>query len=421
MNITEAVIKNNTDLFFSIIKKDSGSENPYKFKIAREQLLDLFARNMKLKGSKMEPDDIIRIGREHSPFVKENSLTTAGIFIVNKKIFEPLGIFGYINKSLNGGAMGAVYDKLATALLNDDVTVSQCADFIQSSEWLLGGPISHIINPSVTELMLELPSGTAKLKEKLLKEHAEELEKGNTVLAAKIEKMLCDDAWDRLKNSNDPCVDVFEAGCGLDFYNNYKTMFIMKGPVKDNTDPSGSRYNIITSDLDKGITKKDFVAMADSGVLGAYSTGVATGESGYYTKKYNAMYQNITLLPKDSDCKTKKTVPILIQEGSSADKWSQYHYHVKANGELELLTPENISKYYGKILNMRTPLVCEAKKPHYCNKCYGDLSYKLGKLNVGQTYSVTRNSMMNEALKKKHDVSVKLGRLTANDFMRNFK
>lgn len=407
-----------TKSFFSIIKKDASNENGNKYTIHRTQLIALFARTLKsLPG--FSTDDIIIIGPEHSPFVKENSITTAGIFIFNKVILEDLGIFGYFNDFIDGDRLNSIFDNLAEALLADDVTTEQCRRFIDNTEWLLGGPLSHIINPSASEGLLSLPPATAKLKKVMLEKHKDELEKGNSILAAQIERELCDHAWKILEDNDDPCLDIYKSKCGVDFYNNFKTSFIMKGPVLDNTDPLGTRYNVITSDLDTGITKKDFSAMADSGVLGAYSTGQATAISGYYTKKYNKQYQNVSLLPKGSDCGTKKTIPVLITNQNKG-LHSKYRYHM-VNGKPELLTKDNIDKYVGKVINIRTPLGCLAEKPHYCNICYGDLSYRLNKTNVGMTFSVIPNTQMNADLKKKHDVSIKLGELKIDDILAHFK
>jgi hypothetical protein len=292
-------------------------------------------------------------------------------------------------------------------LVVDLEVISKYNSFIDNFEWLMGGPIAHIINPSISESMMRLHPETKKLREDLFKKHDKELKAGNTILAAQIEKQLCDHAWQKLVEANDPSIDIYLSDCGISFANNFKTSFIMKGPVIDNTDPDGMKYNIITTNLNEGISKDDFIYMADSGVLGAYSVGMATGISGYYTKKYNALFQDITLLPKGSDCGSTKTIKVTITPKNSGI-WGKYHYHM-VKGKPELITPDTVSKYIGKTLDMRTPMGCEAKKPHICNKCYGDLSYMLGKLNVGKTYSVIPNTMMNADLKKKHDTTVKLG------------
>jgi hypothetical protein len=407
-----------TKEFFSVIKKDSTSENPFKYTIGRTQIIDLFARKLK-KDPLLSSQDTIIIGPEHSPFVKDKSITTVGIFLYNKIILEDLKVFGYYNGSVDGDVISKLNDLVAEALLADDITTDQCRNYIDSTEWFFGGPLSHIINPSISTSMLTIHPETEKLKNVLLEKHKTELEKGNTILAAQIEKQICDDAWERLVASNDPSIDIYKAKAGLDFYNNYKTMFVMKGPVLDNTDPTGTKYNVITSDLDSGISKKDFTAMADSGVLGSYSTGVATASSGYYTKKYNTQYQNVSLLEKGSDCGSKKTIPVLITEQNKKIH-SRYRYHM-VNGKPELLTKANIDKYIGKTIHIRTPLGCEAQKPHFCNICYGNLSYMLDKTNVGNTYSVIPNTQMNADLKKKHDVSIKLGKVNVDNILTHFK
>ena len=79
-----------TDKFFSIVKRNESSENPFEYKIGRTELLALFARNFKSKSVAMSVEDYITIGPLHSPFVKGNSVTKAGVFIFNKLILEDL-------------------------------------------------------------------------------------------------------------------------------------------------------------------------------------------------------------------------------------------------------------------------------------------------------------------------------------------
>lgn len=407
INITEEVFK-------IITPNEEG-----KYNITRTQLINLFAKTPSRKNP-FKPSDIITIGPMHSKFVKQGTETTIGIFIFNKMILEDLEIFGYYNGSVDGDKINEIQDKVTIALLDDIITVDQCARFIDGLEFILGGPLSHIINPSIPIGGLKLNPKVAKRRKELLKQYEKELDSGDTIVAAKIEKELIEYTKKIMKEENDPVLDLFNSKCGLKLENHYKTMFLMKGPVLDNTVTDEVKYNIITSNLNDGVSKKDFIYMADSGVTNAYAVGIATGESGYYTKKYNALYSDITLLPSGSNCNTKKTLPIMITE-TNKKVWGNYTYHVLRNGELELLTRDNIDKYVGKVLNMRSPMCCEAEGRQFCSKCYGELSYKLGKLNVGKTYSVIPNTMMNASLKKKHDITVHLGKVEIETLENFFK
>ena len=84
-----------------------------------------------------------------------------------------------------------------------------------------------------------------------------------------------------------------------------------------------------------------------------------------------------------SDCGTKRTLDVKLTNTIKKDY--MYRYIVTDNGSLVLLTPENMDKYVGKTVKMRSPMMCVGEK--ICNHCAGDLFYKLGIKNAGLTAS----------------------------------
>ena len=84
-----------------------------------------------------------------------------------------------------------------------------------------------------------------------------------------------------------------------------------------------------------------------------------------------------------SDCGTKRTLDVKLTNTIKKDY--MYRYIVTDNGSLVLLTPENMDKYVGKTIKMRSPMMCVGEK--ICNHCAGDLFYKLGIKNAGLTAS----------------------------------
>ena len=84
-----------------------------------------------------------------------------------------------------------------------------------------------------------------------------------------------------------------------------------------------------------------------------------------------------------SDCGTKRTLDVKLTNTIKKDY--MYRYIVTDNGSLVLLTPENMDKYIGKTVKMRSPMMCVGEK--ICNHCAGDLFYKLGIKNAGLTAS----------------------------------
>ena len=362
-----------------------------------QMFADLFAAH-KDSPPKYHVDDMIIIGPEQSPFVKENSSTTCGIYLFNKFILEPLKIFGYVNKPFGKKELDALEDGISDGLMQKDLTTEQVAEFIDRLQFLLGGPLAHLINPSINPDIMTLPPQAAALKKKLLAENKAGIEANDPQTSSKIEKEVTKVAMDWMNERNDPSLSFFKSGA-IDPYNNYRTMFVMKGAVKDNTGESPTGYNIVTSEYDNGITKEDMPKIADTVVTSSYNSGVATQDSGYMGKKYNTILQRVKLLERGSDCKTPDTFQTVITN-------RHLYRYIMENGKPVCLTPEVIDKYKGKVCKLRSPLHCHAKDPYYCNICMGDRLYDIGVHNVGLTVSILSGATLNAALKTKHNVTV---------------
>ena len=362
-----------------------------------QMFAELFAAH-KDSPPKYHVDDMIIIGPEQSPFVKENSSTTCGIYLFNKFILEPLKIFGYVNKPFGSKELGALEDGISDGLMQKDLTTEQVAEFIDRLQFLLGGPLAHLINPSINPDIMTLPPQAAALKKKLLAENKAGIEANDPQTSSKIEKEVTKVAMDWMNERNDPSLSFFKSGA-IDPYNNYRTMFVMKGAVKDNTGESPTGYKIVTSEYDNGITKEDMPKIADTVVTSSYNSGVATQDSGYMGKKYNTILQRVKLLERGSDCKTPDTFQTVITN-------RHLYRYIMENGEPVCLTPEVIDNYKGKVCKLRSPLHCHAKDPYYCNICMGDRLYDIGVHNVGLTVSILSGATLNAALKTKHNVTV---------------
>lgn len=362
-----------------------------------QMFAELFAAH-KDSPPKYHVDDMIIIGPEQSPFVKENSSTTCGIYLFNKFILEPLKIFGYANKPFGKKELDALEDGISDGLMQKDLTTEQVAEFIDRLQFLLGGPLAHLINPSINPDIMTLPPQAAALKKKLLAENKAGIEANDPQTSSKIEKEVTKVAMDWMNERNDPSLSFFKSGA-IDPYNNYRTMFVMKGAVKDNTGESPTGYKIVTSEYDNGITKEDMPKIADTVVTSSYNSGVATQDSGYMGKKYNTILQRVKLLERGSDCKTPDTFQTVITN-------RHLYRYIMENGKPVCLTPEVIDKYKGKVCKLRSPLHCHAKDPYYCNICMGDRLYDIGVHNVGLTVSILSGATLNAALKTKHNVTV---------------
>lgn len=353
---------------------------------------DLFAAH-KSRPAKYRTDDIIAIGPEQYKGVKPNSPTTIGIYMINKFIIEPLDV-GYFNVVFTNKVWGKLEQKLADALKDKIITQEQVCEFIDRSQYLFGGPLAHIIGPSLSPIIMTLPPNAAKLQKKLMEENKDKIDSNDPEIASKIAEQVVTEALKDM-NPDDPAMDFFKSGA-IDPYNNYRTMFVMKGPVSDPTGESPTGFKTVKSNYNDGLAKEDIPNIANALTNSAYSSGVSTQDSGAYAKRLNAVFQNIKLGPPGSDCGSKEYRRVIVTD-------RHLYRYISDGGKLIMLTPENIDKYKGKMCNMRSPMHCKMKEPEYCSVCVGERLYRIGISNIGLTFNIMSGATMNASLKKKHD------------------
>ena len=330
---------------------------------------------------------------------KNEFVTTVGAWFFNKGCIDYPGIFdeiGYINKPVNKGVYGDINDKLSLAILEDRVTTEQFKQWIICCQKFMN--YSTVICTTSSEDMLLISKKIEPKKKELLKKYEKEIANGDAFAMQKIENELLDYCQNELKD--DPAFDNIRAGAGADLGNNFKNMYVVKGAQKD-PDPT-KQYNIITSCYSEGISKEDYVAMANSLAAGPYSRARKTATWGYEEKKFLLAFQHVKLGPKGSDCGTKRTITVTLNK--NCIKRLMYYYIVEGN-KLVHLYSTNMDKYKGKTVKMRFSSLCENE--HICNKCAGDLYYILDTPNIGTATPQLASAVKNVMMKSFHDSTEK--------------
>ncbi len=332
-------------------------------------------------------------------FNKEKVTTNVGLFIFNKFIIEEdfSEIVGYVNFALDSKAVKKIESKMSDALLNDELKVEQMVKYLNKFQWL-SMYIHHMLAGSFTMKGLKPIPEVISMRDKLLKEHAQDIADGKVEVMAKIEKDLVNKAQEILKD--DPSTDLYNSGARGSFGNNYKAISIMKGPVYD---PISGKYKLIEANYMEGLKKTDIPQSASSVVAGAYPKAVGTATGGYQTKSLSAALQAVELDKAGSDCGSKGYIEVTMKPSQTKD--FLYRYIIE-NGKFILLEPENINKYIGKKVKMRSPMYCIGKK--LCRRCAGLMYEKLGITSVGMTASRAASTLMNLSMKKFHDSSIKM-------------
>lgn len=400
--------KADQEYFYGLIESRSG--------INKRSLIEMFGY-FHGTGAKFKTTDRIILEQKRIAIpIIEGTQTTIGKFIVNKFLFEDLKIFGYIQKPLTGGIVKKIDKCLADALLLNNITTLQWHQYIDRTQWLFGGALCDLINPSTSLEIMKLPPKAKKRRNELFKEHAAELDSGNAVIASKIEKEVCDIAIEEMRATGDSAVDIFDAQCGIDVYNNYKTMFVMKGAIQDSNSKQ-TKYNIVKSSLDEGIKKDEFPYIADSITLGAFSKGKLTGVSGYEAKKYDTLFKEVVIKP-GTDCGSKEYFTILLTK-ELTDAF--IYMNIMDGNSMVTLTMANIDSFIGKEIQVRHPSHCKMEPPHFCEKCFGIIPAELEINNIGLWAKRIANSQLNANMKKFHDITIKLYQIQMSDILGNFK
>lgn len=330
---------------------------------------------------------------------KKPFYTTVGLWIFNRAFIEQdlFDLFKYINEPISKKVHGKINNKISYAVLEDKITIDQLKRFEMKIQKFM--PLVSVLSASYTDKMLTISKDIESKKKELLKKYSKGLEEKDPKVMDQIEKELLDYSKEILKD--DPSMDMFNSGARASFGNNFKNMFISKGAIK-NPDPNKG-YDLITSSYMEGISKEDYPAFAASLSAGPYSRAKKTETGGYWETLFKRAYQHIQLLPAKSDCGTSKTLKVFLTE-SNIDGW-MYSY-ILDNGKYVELTSETRSKYLNKEVKFRFTAFCEAKDGYFCNKCAGNLFYRLGITNIGSTTPQIPSRVKVLLMKKFHDSTI---------------
>lgn len=324
--------------------------------------------------------------------------TTVGIWVFNKYFIEPhlSKIFGYVNETINSKVLDRLNKTLSYALLEDDIELEALKDFIMKQQKCMN--YVSILAPGHTLGLLLITKDIDKKKKELIKANQEAIDNNDPKVVDKITKELLDFARDKLKD--DPSIDLYDSGARASFKNNFKNMYVMRGAIKD-PDPNKG-YNIIKSSYMDGIGKDEYSALANSLAAGPYARAKKTETGGYWEKLFLYACQHIKAGPKDSDCGTTRHIIVNVDEKNIDD--IMYNYAIVGSRLVEI-NSKNRDQFIGKKIKLRYASMCKSKD-YICNKCLGEMFYKLGIENIGTAMPQLASRLKVLQLKKFHDDQV---------------
>jgi hypothetical protein len=129
-------------------------------------------------------------------------------------------------------------------------------------------------------------------------------------------------------------------------------------------------------------------------------------------KKLYATYQGTILDKKGSDCHSKGYREFVLTP-DKADKVK--NRYIIEGSKLVELNLENMPKYIGKRVKMRSPMYCKGEC--LCNACAGNAFYNQGIKNVGLTAANIGSDFLNLLMKAFHDSTMSFISLDVNDIV----
>ena len=355
------------------------------------------------------PYDLMTVPKDHFYQGQPEIKTTIGRYFYNKFILVPskvIELVKYQNEPLTGKKSEALTRGIGDLYLNDKVTRDQYNEYINRRDVLLHW-LAGLISSTITEAFIKPNKQIEKRRDEMVKENQEGISKNDINVINKVEKEMCKYAREVLKD--DSGMELYDSG-QLSFDNNYKNNFIFKGAARNTLE---NKIDFIPRSFSNGLEVKNLPIIANGLVFSEYQKGVKTRTSGYMGKKILALLQMMQVDEPGTDCGTKNVIPFLI---TPRNKNCTLYVYIREEGKLVLLTPENIDNYVGKYVMMRSPMACISPNK-ICNKCAGEIFYKLNITNIGYFASTINFRFLNYSMKLKHDISVKLSHINPDSFI----
>lgn len=341
------------------------------------------------------PKGMYKMGK----FINDNEIqTTVGKLLFNRYFITEnlMPIFGYINDDVTKKKVGKMLKTLSYSTLEDKITLDDVKLFEKKTQKFQ--PYVSILAENHSLYLLTSEKEFEKKKKEIYKKYEKAIQNGDELAMHRVEQEMLKYADEYMKD--DPSMDSYNSGARGSFGNNFKNMFLLKG-LYNSPDPN-EKPMLLMSNYMQGIDKKEYAAFANSLSAGPFSRAINTANGGHMEKIFINAFQHIVLDKEGSDCGTQRTKKVLLTE-NNIDLW-MYSF-MKINGRLIELNSDNADKYIGKTVNFRFSQFCESKTG-ICNKCIGNLYYKLGIRNLGMGSAQLASKLKLLSMKSFHQSTI---------------
>lgn len=372
-------------------------------------------RETKFKSYSYNYDYTFTLTPSMSPLVKSDTETTLGRYIFNRVMVERLGFqtfIPYVNEVLVAGKMKKIDGMVSNALKDDIIDTKKMIEYIDVRDWF-GLTMHSVVTTSFTPNTVKVPKEVKALRKKLFKENRAAIDAGDVKVMDKIAKELLDANIKAI--GDDLGMDLYLSGARGSVGNHMKNMMLTRGAVLN----AEGKYDIVEGGMFDGLQIKDIPANGNSIVQGAYSKSVNPQVSGYLLKQMVQANQAQFLADENTDCGSIKYIEVELVDGKTVKASDFLYRYIIEGGKLVLLTPENIDKYKGKTVKMRSVMYCTGIKNQncMCSKCAGEFYYKLKTKNIGILSGKLGGTMSNVNMQKFHSNNVELIKIDVDDMI----
>lgn len=288
--------------------------------------------------------------------------TTIGKVALNYLLLsEPFGdVIPYVNGPWDSDA---IERDIVNALVSGKISVADGYQYVDNVYYL--GSYSDFCVPSLSEKAVSVDPSVIKRRDELFKKYKGQLDDPKIMMLIESELIDLD-----IATMNGDVSNGFMTTRAT-YSNQRKRMFLTVGMVSKFGGAPG--HDFIQSSLDDGWDMNDFPKVANEIRGGSYSRGMETAKGGDIAKQIGRRFQETSIVM--DDCETPTTFKIAIDDHNK----DEYMYrNIVVRGALVELNEDNITKFIGKTVNMRTPMSCIAKNGY----CYACMDTRFKKLEV---------------------------------------
>lgn len=219
--------------------------------------------------------------------------------------------------------------------------------------------LTQLCVTACTPKSITAPPGVKELRTKLLNENKGRLH--DPAVIAKIDSQLV--AYLKEWFKDDPSLSflIYDKS----FTNVRRKLYLMGGAEVGMDDKA--TVELVERSLSEGWDPKDIPVMNTASRSGSHSRGAQTELGGEAVKWLFRASSNLTIAA--TDCGS--TMGVRLKTGLK-DHNKLIGFTALVRGEQVKITPENVDKYLGKIVTLRSSMYCRLDNTDLCSTCLGD-------------------------------------------------